>query len=650
VTEATTPSPEPRHLGDVRVVVALAALAAVLAAVVQVVVFPHGSINNDEAIYRLQAQAIQHGHFFIPLVPPAGAFRPWLAALVQHHWVLKYIPVEAILLAVAGAVTGTPAAILPVVAAAAAAATWLLVGEVLEDRKAAIVATLLVVVSPLVVVQSALLVGYLPTLALLEVFAWTVIRTTRRPNPRLCVLGGLAVGLAGIARPYDTALFAIPVGVWAVIRLRRRIVNPLGWYVLGVVPPLAAMLVYDWAATGSPLKLPFNLLEPADKPGFGPRRMFPQEPYHAFGLRLGIRGSSNHLLLTALWVAGGPLLVLLALVGLWRRRRSGPARVLAAVAVAFPVGYVFFWGAWNASALWHGVRFIGPFYFLPLVVPIAAFGGAELVALYRRWRSLAAAVVVVGLVSSALVAAPAVAADARWSRQDGTVLALVGRQVTSSRPALVFIQSNQEYVMHPISGLANRWDGAGPLVYGLWSGTTQDLTVLASQPGRQPFVLTLFGPFEPHPAHLAATLRPITTKSGPSVTLHVTAASVPGTAAGQSRVGPTVDASPTAAGASPTAVASAVSCPDTTGGGWDVTVGGDGRMSCAAPGGSPATGAVVGAVPAGGAWEGGLRLRSGTGSSLTVGLRLTGGIATVVAVGAPVGSVGSPPIDSLTAE
>ena len=257
-----------------------------------------------------------------------------------------------------------------------------------------------------------------------------------RPSAWRCVLGGVAIGLAVVARPYDAALFATPVMVWALIRLRRQIVRPVGWYVVGALPPIVATLLYDWAATGSPLRLPFNLLEPADRPGFGPRRMFPQEPYHAFGLHSGIRGSASHLLLTVLWVGGGPALVLLALVGIWRRRRSAPALMLAAVAVAFPVGYVFFWGAWNASKLWHGVRFIGPFYFLPMVIPIAAFGGAELVALYRRWRPGAAVVVLVGLVSSVLVAAPAVAADARWSRQDGAVLAMVAapRRRVVARP------------------------------------------------------------------------------------------------------------------------------------------------------------------------------------------------------------------------
>ncbi|HEX3540238.1 MAG TPA: glycosyltransferase family 39 protein, partial [Acidimicrobiales bacterium] len=421
-----TETSEPRRPAA-RMVAGLAAFAAILAVVVKGIVFPHGSINNDEGIYRLQAQTLQHGHLFTPALAPTAAFRPWLAALVGHHWVLKYVPVEAALLAVAGMVTGTASAALPVIAAAGVAATWLLMRELLEDTTSALVATALVALAPLMIVQSGLLVGYLPTLVLLEVFAWSVLRTVRQPRATWCVAGGVAAGVAGVARPYDTLLFALPLLVFAAVRLGRRLARPVWWYLVGALPPLAAMLVYDWAATGSALRLPFNLFEPADRPGFGLRRMYSQEQLHAFGWRLGLRGSSDHLLLTVLWVAGGPTLVLLAVIGVWRRRRSGASLALAATALTFPIGYVFFWGAWNASRLWHGVHYLGPFYFLPMVVAIAAFGGAELVSLYRRWRPLAAAVALVGVASSAVVVAPAMAADARWSRQDGAVLAAVDR-------------------------------------------------------------------------------------------------------------------------------------------------------------------------------------------------------------------------------
>jgi hypothetical protein len=280
-----------------------------------------------------------------------------------------------------------------------------------------------------------------------------------------------------------------------------------------------------------------------------------------------------------------------------------------------------------------------------MMVPIAALGGAELVALYRRWRPLAAVVVVIGVVSSVLVAVPAVAADARWSRQDGAVLAMVNRQTESAPPALVLIQSDQEYVMHPISGLANRWDGAGSLLYGLWSGTTQDITVVATQPGRQTYVLTLFGPFAPHPAHLAATLRPIRVKTGAVVSVHVSESS------------PTKGQGLTVEAASSTGTTrSALSCAAAGGGGgWDVSVAADGTIACSTAGGLPVQTATAispgwSVGPAGPAWDGSLRLRSPRGLSLTLPLRLSGGAVTILAVGPAVGGVGSPPVGLLTAE
>lgn len=624
-----TDASETRRPATLRVA-GLAAFAAILAAGVRRIVFPHGSINNDEGIYRLQAQTLQHGHLFTPALSPLTAFRPWLAAVVDHHWVLKYVPVEAALLAVAGTVTGTASAALPVIAAAGVAATWLLMRELLDDTASALVATVLVALAPLVIVQSALLVGYLPTLVLLEVFAWSVLRTVRQPRAVWCVLGGVAAGVAGVARPYDTVLFALPLVVLAAVRLGRRLAGPLGWYLIGALPPLAAMVLYDRAATGSAFRLPFNLFEPADRPGFGLRRMYPQEQLHPFGWSLGLRGSADHLLLTVLWVAGGPVLVLLAAIGVWRRRRSGASLAVAATALAFPLGYVFFWGAWNASRLWHGVRYLGPFYFLPMVVAIAAFGGAELVTLYRRWRPLALAVALVGVAGSAIVVAPAVAADARWSRQDGAVLSAVDRVAAASPPAMVLVEPTG-YLLAPLSGVTNRWDGSGPLLYGVWNGNTQDLATLDAHHDRRTYLLTLFGTFKPHPAHLAAIVRPIWTKSGPTVTLHVSAP----------------PAAPSPTGLTVELPSVPFACPTTSGDGWDVSIAATGTLACTSRGPSPS---VRTAPIAGGGWDGSLRFRASDGATLAVSTRVTAGTVTVIGIGRPLATVGNPPTPQLAAD
>ncbi|HWW53871.1 MAG TPA: glycosyltransferase family 39 protein, partial [Acidimicrobiales bacterium] len=276
------------------------------AAVMALAVFPYGSVNDDEAIYRVQAHTLASGHLFPAAPDPAIAFRPWLAALVQHHYVLKYTPVEAAVLAASHLATGSYVPGLMATVAALVVATWLLASELLGDTREALLATALVACSPLVVIQSGLLLGYLTTLVLLELFAWAAIRGVRRGSGRWFVLSGLALGIAGAIRAYDAIIFAGPFLVWAAFRLGRRALRPAAAFLLGGVGPLAGFLAYNKMATGSLFKLPFNLQDSHDTIGFGLRRLNPTEDLHHFGPIQGLAGVGAHLLFLLIWVAGGP--------------------------------------------------------------------------------------------------------------------------------------------------------------------------------------------------------------------------------------------------------------------------------------------------------------------------------------------------------
>ena len=158
----------------------IAVLSALVAVGLAAGVFPHLSIDNDEAIYRLQAETLAQGHLFPAAPRPAGSFTPWLAAVVGDHYVLKYPPVVTALPAVSIRLTGSWLPALAVVAAAAVVATYHLGVAALGDRKAATVGTALFASSPLVLVQSALLLPYLPTLVLLELAALGLLRGAGR--------------------------------------------------------------------------------------------------------------------------------------------------------------------------------------------------------------------------------------------------------------------------------------------------------------------------------------------------------------------------------------------------------------------------------------------------------------------------------------
>jgi len=538
--------------------------------VVALAVFPYGSVNDDEAIYRLQAHTLASGHLFPAAPAPAIAFRPWLAALVQHHYVLKYTPVEATVMAASHLATGSYVPGLAVTVAALVVVTWLLASELLADGREALVATVLVAFSPLVVIQSGLLLGYLTTLVLLELFVWTVVRGVRQGSGWWFVLSGLALGIAGAIRAYDALIFSAPFLVWAGARLGRRIVRPAACFMLGGLGPLVAFLAYNDMATGSPLKLPFNLQDSHDTIGFGLRRLNPTEDFHHFGPLQGLLGMGAHLLLLLIWVAGGPILIGLAVVALRRGQLHGPPLALAATAVTLPAGYLIFWGPWNAATIWGGIRLVGPFYVLPLVVVAGILGARGMSVVVRghpHWKRWGiAAMVVVTLAATA----PVVVADARYSRQDGQLTALTR---TVPGPALIVLRSKPGFIMFPHYNLGQVGPLGGPVVFAAATGGKADFDLLSHFSDRIPYTMTFSGSFLPHPPHLGAQLNRLVELSGPVLDLRVQASS---RVLRSKRLNLTV-----------TAGGPVLSCgPPNSTGGWSLHLSGNGDTVCTGANGS----------------------------------------------------------------
>jgi hypothetical protein len=478
-------------------VAVLAVVSAIVAVVLSRTVFPFLSINNDEPVNRLFADAIAHGRLFPPTGGFGNAFRPWLAAVSDGHFVLKYTPVVPAFMALSLALTGGTDVYLAVVAGATVVMTFLLAEEVLGNRREALVATALVVLSPLVLIQSALLLSYLPTLFLLELFAWTLIRGLSRGTPRLLLVSGLAFGLAFFARSYDALVVGAPVALWAVLgRFGRRPTWADGVrFGVPALGALAAFLLFNQAATGNPLQPPFSLLEPDDKLGFGIRRLYPTDAPHSFGFAEGIDGFVRHGALLNLWLVGGTLLALVAAVGYLRGRFTDRAWPFLGVGFLVPLSYVIFWGPWNATVVWGGTTYVGPFYFLPVVLPLALLAAPCVVDLLR-WRFRAGVALVAGM---ALVTSGTLVFALRANLAFTADLRALHELVSERAPRqLVFAAMPTPFLMHPTPVISNRWDLSGPVLYALERGT-QDLAVVQAFPDRVPYRLRHERDFR-HPA------------------------------------------------------------------------------------------------------------------------------------------------------
>ena len=146
--------------------VVLCVTAALFAGGVHLLMFADGSLNNDEVAYLLQAEAMTDGELFLDVPQPAEAHQPWLFVERPPGFVSKYLPFTSALLAVGLFTTGSVAPVLALLAGVLPLAVVALAREVGLDDRRALIAAGLVSLSPLVLMESALPLSYVPFLLL----------------------------------------------------------------------------------------------------------------------------------------------------------------------------------------------------------------------------------------------------------------------------------------------------------------------------------------------------------------------------------------------------------------------------------------------------------------------------------------------------
>ena len=508
-------------------VVAVLALAAGLWALIgSQLVFPYLSDDHDEGLYLLQATALADGHLFPPAPEQADAFRPWLSVISGDRYVLKYSPVHASILALGILLADSARFSLALIAAGIVVLSYCLAREVLGERRLAAIASAFLALSPLFLVQSATFLPYASSLLLLEGFAFTLLRGLRTNGRLLLSLSGLVFGVAVFARPFDAVLWAVPLGLYVLVSQRsdrRRLARTAGWFALGAAAPILAVLAYYRAATGSPFRTPFNLLEPQDTLGFGPRRLLPYQPELDFTLAHGTYGIIRYVLITSAWGFGGLVLVGLFIAGLLRRRTVGPERWLALVVATFSFGYLFFWGSFSTSVRGGLTSFLGPFYFMPVLVPLTFLAAKGFGAVWRHDRFIAAVTVAGMVVVSGYLFYKALPVSLRFTAEDRRIYA----PVSSARldRALVLVPPIYgPQLLHPFAALHNDADYDGRIVYALDRGERQNLRLLDDFPGREVYKFRLHGHYRGNPSDpaLRTTLDELTVVKQASLPATVT--------------------------------------------------------------------------------------------------------------------------------
>jgi hypothetical protein len=198
--------------------------------------------------------------------------------------------------------------------------------------------------------------------------------------------------------------------------------------------------------------------------------------------------------------------------------------LVAAIGLSLPVGYLLFWGPYGMSVLWkaHPISYFGPFYWLPVVVPVTVLATLGLRALRVQRPRATAAVVVAMLLVNGVTVAHAVDRNREYTEQSQFTHADLP-QPPPGQQWLVFVpQQYGPYLMHPFTFIRDEPDFRGPVLYALDRGR-DNFPVMADHPARTPFRMRVKGVVNDEPSSRARlTLEPIANLTAASFEVEVT--------------------------------------------------------------------------------------------------------------------------------
>jgi hypothetical protein len=462
----------------------LGLLAIVLSVVVHHWIYPAYSWNRDEPVYLWQVHALRDGQ----ILPTDGGmpafFQPWLSGHGDGYFFSQYTLGWPIVLLVGEVVFGTAASALAFGTFLAIVGTYAFARTITHDRTVSFVAAVLMLASPIVAIQSGVYLGYLFTLGLGLLFGAALITGFERRRRLLLVVAGALVGWMFMTRPFDALLWAAAFGLYLLVvhwRRWKRLAIGAGWAGLGALPLVIATLAYNQKVTGSFAQFPITAADPLDTFGFGLRRLMPTFGAADYSVSVAVRSAGKNSLFVPLFLFGSYLGAVVAAFGLWMARRRRSTLALLFLALAFPLGYFFFWGLHVSAAT---ADLSGPIYFIPMYAPLVVLVATALVTWWRERRGVGIAAAVVLSVVTVPFAMNRIdvnhrisAAQVPW--RDGAD-AVGGRSI-------VFVQQSGPYLLflNPFSSNPAFLDGRI-----LWS-TDQgaaDLDLIAAHPDRTPYL------------------------------------------------------------------------------------------------------------------------------------------------------------------
>lgn len=163
-----------------------------------------------------------------------------------------------------GVLIGAPWLVMPLIGGAAVYVFSLLVRRLEPEGPVALAAILLFAFSPFMIFMSASHMNHVPTLFWVLIAWHACLQMTSQRTPVLgwALLFGLAAGVAASIRPVDAVAMTAPVLVWAFVslRIRKVVVMSLAATCVGAAIPIALILGFNHATTGSSFLFGYELL------------------------------------------------------------------------------------------------------------------------------------------------------------------------------------------------------------------------------------------------------------------------------------------------------------------------------------------------------------------------------------------------------
>jgi hypothetical protein len=128
----------------------------------------------------------------------------------------------------------------------------------------ALAATSIFALAPFAVFMSGSHMNHVTALAwvMVAIAAMASVMTSEKPRPAIAALSGFGFGMAATIRPVDALAFALPAGIWFLVRAIR---DPRRWLDaipagIGVAIPVIALMVVNSRTTGAPLLFGYEVL------------------------------------------------------------------------------------------------------------------------------------------------------------------------------------------------------------------------------------------------------------------------------------------------------------------------------------------------------------------------------------------------------